>query len=1067
MMARSQELHLVDMLAVVAVAIVIASALLAITLNLASAQTYSDFIVGSIAWADEGKGLDLIAGPVFILGLLTSGWALSARIKTFNARITHDAESKLGSHLLLWSSLGWMAILPLTAGGQIDPRILFLSATCSIALILLANTLEKSKSGLSLSDFSLGIAGGLMFALAPIAVAVPLKFIGFNLFRGWESNDILWLVGLLVTTALIILVGLGTLRSKHSRAAIVTYLLVGQVVLTMFYLCLFPIPLRQPDGVVTRYATTPWLSSLILILLIASLADITRRAIVWTTSSKPLHYLLSPLAIFGLVVLFRFGVTTLPYIDADDYHFGEKLLGWWQYSKGVIPYVEYFPAHGIIQDDTPQFFSCLFYDCTASTVHEGQRLATFALTFLAYISVYSYLRSNSVALVVALFLFPRLDILFLVPFICLWLGASKNLLPAPWIALWIATAPILILGAPAFGIILVACFSLLAARKAWLFVFEKQSKGWQLVLASTATLLLLLAVTPMGSMVFATVRYVVENGPINQLAYGISWTRSISPPRPVQFQLEFLRMSWVFAVCGLLAFAMLSYKHEKKSLDRALPLVIFSVFVLLLIPYAMGRIDPGRISRPGLVSCLVWVLLAPIAVWPRLHNSNKVIYLFFTACIGALFAFNPHVYKRVVGATAIARNVEALSNHDSTGIHGTGLSLLDSDHLDRTQRIKSYTDNVLLPHETFFDLSSRNALYYYLNRQPPTAITAMYNLPSLEQQKRLISELSTSPPPLVLIEADSINHDGGGLALRNHSVYRFILENYTPRIVDGITYGYLKNGRITPPPPNLSFEIDPLVDSNWDHGISKSGVGVLLKKKAENSILASGQTVDLGEPQPRTIRRVSHGGTVLWFNGPQFEEGQFKPGEKIRILDSETSENYEVKIFNDAFGVKDYKKIPISWGKSEKSLRKKMTSVAELDPPTSEISHLSASGDYYEVTGSDPQIRYDLSASGVSGQTAGLLVFNFECQNRKEDPKLQVFWWSKSEPGPTGSKSVYFDAADSTLIVPLDASPMWLLEKDLSGIRIDLHNSSACSSIAVRDVSLRQRTGIPQAAFKE
>lgn len=66
------------------------------------------------------------------------------------------------------------------------------------------------------------------------------------------------------------------------------------------------------------------------------------------------------------------GTTIFPNISADDYHFGESLLGWWSYMQGAIPYIDYIPAHGVIGDDLTQFLSFVFYDGSAgSIIHVG------------------------------------------------------------------------------------------------------------------------------------------------------------------------------------------------------------------------------------------------------------------------------------------------------------------------------------------------------------------------------------------------------------------------------------------------------------------------------------------------------------------------------------------------------------------------------------------------------------------------------------------------------------------------------------------------------------------------
>ena len=60
------------------------------------------------------------------------------------------------------------------------------------------------------------------------------------------------------------------------------------------------------------------------------------------------------------------------------------------------------------------------------------------------------------------------------------------------------------------------------------------------------------------------------------------------------------------------------------------------------------------------------------------------------------------------------------------------------------------------------------------------------------QQMNAIKRLEKKLPRLALLEGNNIIHDGGGLALRNHYLYRFVIEHYEPLELDGFVIGLSK-----------------------------------------------------------------------------------------------------------------------------------------------------------------------------------------------------------------------------------------------------------------------------------
>jgi hypothetical protein len=282
--------------------------------------------------------------------------------------------------------------------------------------------------------------------------------------------------------------------------------------------------------------------------------------------------------------------------------------------------------------------------------------------------------------------------------------------------------------------------------------------------------------------------------------------------------------------------------------------------------------------------------------------------------------------------------------------------------------------------ESYLDLTSRNAQYFYLDRMPPIKITAPYNMPSSSQQNNVIESLEGNLPGLSLLAGNNIIHDGGGLALRNHYLYRFVIENYVP------------------------FEMDEFII-----GLSKE-----------------------------SIKRGDWGSLTL-------------PDQDLRM-----------KLFEKAFSTKNmnFRKLPIAWGKSSDSLSEKMEKVLEKNDfkVVGKNDIQVKDENTYKVLGNDPFVAYNLSQYKLSGQSVGILKFDFRCTSEGKKSKIQVFWWGDKQKGAFEENSIFFEVRNGTNIIPLDAAPRWYLLDEIKGLRIDFHNSNACQSFSIKNLSLNART---------
>ncbi|MGQ7957267.1 hypothetical protein ACUTAF_06015 [Pseudomonas sp. SP16.1] len=1062
-----QQLSPIEKIAVLVVSSCMAVFALLVCLSLTLAPAYSDFIVGNTAWYASTKAQDLLAAPVFILMLLSGLWFFTGQISRAKAKCGDETADALVSQLLWWSvpvvaTLGGSLI-----GLPLDKKLFYISAVGLVYLTLVSAAIVYGGRRINPTVAGLGLLSVLLIALLPLEVALVKGRLPADWVYEFELGRYLKTTYMLIGLGFVLmLIGIVVYAERFERV-LPRLLLVGQLGLPLLFLCFYPARLLTPEGALTKYSTTPALKILLAAMVVWGLIDVARRYFTFMRCPQAnWSALLSPVALFALLMAVKAGATVAPQVNPDDYHFGEHLLGWWSYLQGVIPYVGYMPAHGIIGDDLPGMLAYFFYDGKASSVVEASRLATLLLALFAFLALHRYSGSVGLAFVSISFLggfsqSTNLNWLFLAPFICLWLYPGLLAKPAKWLGIWIVTVPLVILGVPPQGLLLVAASGLAALYMVWRY--------WQVgdiwhgrkeIGLALAVLLLMAIVSPLVPMLFNAIRYVLENGPINQVAYGIPWKLSWNAGARSGFIFELVRMSWIMVpvLCAVLLYTQRNNPAISRSL--LLPALIVLVFSLLLIPYSMGRIDPGAGSRPAVVGILGWAILLPIALWGLLKQRDKAAWVLLVVGMSASLNAFPPSLSVFVSSLSARIPVGPLRDGASVGLPNLGVGTVQDEHWGRLTRLNALLSRKLAPGENYLDLTSRNAQYFYLDRMPEQVVTAPYNMVPLAQQRRAIERLAQELPRIALLEGNNITHDGGGLALRNPLLYRFVLQNYVPSLEDGFIIGYRKTD-ISAQDNTLSMPLMNLTDDNWNQGVNRRDSALVLADSALASLLVPGQSVRLASGEFRTVARVWEQGSAIWLDGSVLDPATVGAPKTIEAsINPQGLSTYRAALLQRAFAVIDYEKIPVAWGRSEKLLLHKMERVAALSSRTPLIRDLSLEDNVYKVVGPDPQINFDLSDLKLSGHDAGLLRFKFSCLDRSQDSKMQVFWWGDSESGPSEASSVRFALEDGVLIVPLDAAPRWLTLGQVHGLRLDLDDAAACSGIRFEEAALYQRTAI-------
>lgn len=1038
-------------------ALVIGSVFFLAALQLKIDQGYSDFVVGSVAWYAGNKFQDLVAWPVFIIFFFLGFLALSRISSHLQESYGGEVSVNFNSQLVLWSLPFYAGAATLFLGGIIDYKTAIISALGIISLGVIGFCKRKFSHQSNPDFWSATLLVALLISLIPIELAVllsraPMGLIGDIKIKPFvATSNVLIVLGFVF--AILALIRHEKLIVQHLSK----FILAAQIGLPLFFLTLYPSRILQPSGEVVKYETTIYLKIFVIALVVYGIYDVIKRFQSGLDGVDWKKYF-SPFAIFGLVVSLKIGHTVTPHITPDDYHFGEHLLGWWSYLKGFVPYVDYVPAHGLLENDLRSVLSYIFYDGTAASIGEAGRLAFALLGLFAFISIYYFTSSLVLAFSVILLLGGRLTWFFFVPFICLWLIPSLRAQPGKWLSIWILTAPIVILGVPPQGLLLVAAFGLLAVKIAWDQIRFGDKKSWQRLGLIVAFMSLVFSVTPIFSMLFGAIRYVLENGPINQIAYGVPWDISWNAGGKSGFVFEAIRMSWVAIPLLCLYVVHKNWRDSKDSRSIFYSALIFFFFSLLLIPYSMGRIDPGGVSRPGLVSIFSWAIIFPLLIWGISNVKNRALVVLSVVFMSALLGFGVTSFSGISSIAEQKIHSPPLRNSALAGLPNIGRAYIEESHWNRINRLNKLLKLRLSVNENYLDLTSRNAHYFYLNRSPAMPVTAPYNLAPLIQQKHAVDKLIASPPKFALLQAENIVHDGGGLALRNPYLYQFVMDNYVPRMEGGFIVGYWRAGSGGLASTTIVAEIKNITDENWLSGIGRRDPAIVLSDSILVSMLKVGDKVHFSDGESRTVTRVWAEGAAIWLSGNQISPIITATSNLVELVVSpNVYQKYSASLFQRSFGVTDYQKIPVSWGRSEYSLSSKMVLVVNIDDKSPRMHHLALVDGAHRVEGSDPQLIFDISDSDISGRRAGLLRFDLYCFGKKSEPRLRVFWWGDQREELFENYQVRFNAETGTLIVPLDASPWWFSMQSIKEIGIGLDGGNACEAFSIQNIRLYRR----------
>ncbi|RDJ98745.1 hypothetical protein [Paraburkholderia lacunae] len=1055
------ELSNKQKISVAAASCSLAAAALSIALLLKVAPTYTEFIVGQIAWQAGTKLQDLIAPPVVVGVLFFSFVVLSRHLCRLKERDAQHADD-FSEQLLWWSIPPVVTIAGLLTGTTVDTEIFVISSGALAVLTISSIRTTRSADRIDAFIVSAGLFASFLIALIPLEIALvrgraPLSMVGaVNVLHYARFTYVL--MGILFLVVLV----LTAVASRSISRILPKFMVFGQLGLPLFFLALYPARLVLADGSITKYATTFGLKALVVALVAVGVIDVVRRYLRYGTNDDGnCKLLFSPFALFGLLMAFKFGSTSAPALSTNDYEFGQNLLGWWSYLKGAIPYVDYISPHGFIEDDLPGLVATVFYDATAASIADATRLTSTLLSLAAFLAIFEFSGSVGLALVSTFFIGGRLAFLFFTPFLCLWFSGKLRAKPVRWLAVWIVTAPIVVLGVPPFGIILVSASGLMALPAIWNVWRNRKQENHRVLFVAIALLLALALFTPFVSMLVGMIRYVMENAPINQVAYGIPWETSWRDSgQKSGFLFEAIRMSWIATPLFCLMMIYEKWRRQGSWLLSCLPGVVVLVFSLLLTPYTMGRIDPGNMSRGGFAAIFGWSVLIPIIAWHMTNRLDRSLLILVAAGMSSTLGYTVVSFGSAIVATVPSIAIGSVKDGAATGMPNVGRALVEQDQWDRLTKLNTLLSGKLSPDESYLDLTSHNAQMFYMGRLPEMAVTAPYNMAPVQQQQRAAEKLLRKLPRIALLDAGNMNYDGGGLALRDPVLYRFVIDHYVPSWEDGFILGYSKRVAIAADQGrSVSITIGNRTDDTWNKGVNRSEVAMMFDSGTPMSQFTVGTSVHLSNGEARKIIKRSPEQRVIWLDGGSLEPLQVGHPNRIVVdVPPKLLTEFNAELFDIAFSPsRDLGEVPVAWGHSDRALSKRMTQVESLMSLQPILRDLVYENGTYRVTGANPQVRYDVSRLNVSGRRAGLIRFRFACSNESAKPRLSVSWQGDVDAESSGANRVSFDADGDVLIVPVDTYSGWLNSGEIKTLSIDLDNTAACGAIGIGQLELYQR----------
>jgi hypothetical protein len=782
-------------------------------------QPYPDITVGNITWAAVYKDFDLL----LVMGLLAMFFALfllaTVLLNRSRGPRLEDARtvgSRVPVAVGLWGGVaaytGVLAVFPRMAPRQ------ELAATAALGVSVLASHLWmlRTRGAAELPAFSRRYVAALVAAFglfcSALGTVAAVRFFSPTALPGtetWGPRLVLPLLGVATLAAVVVDARLSA--GGWRRLALACQALSPLLILPVGY------DAYRQGSTLFHLHVPAWTRALVFgcaaLGVLAVLARARRAGAEEAEGPAPASLLAWPTVVAVACYLAFTPVVFSALVAGDDFHYGESLLPWQQVmelrQELYFGFVSIQWALGLLYGALNR----VFFEGTAASFLHAYALWPLLVTALNAVLLSRRLGTGW-ALALCVVAMPVTDRHYLVLPLLLVL-ASPSLLarPAAWLGAWAGLSVAHGFYNPsagaALGVALLPVAGVLALRLARELPRSEAGRRWRWVagLAVGFVLLALVARPLYGLFLFLR-----ENGSVNATAYGISLVQFPFVPDwfPSRDRLlwEGLRIGgWLLGAVVLWAlFCRARARADVPDGERESAQVLnlgALAFLVLMVPYSMGRIDPGVLSRPGTLSMLSLGFLIPCALVLDARRAGH--FLAVTVIVGALMGLRTvasafeaprllmpaptplepaRLLTRPLAPIPVPEGVALVEGRD-LGLPNLGRLFAPADRLQDIQRFGHVLEALLEPGETYLDLTNRSANYYFLGRRVPAHYAADYTAVGYAVQRRVLGTLEREPPPLVWL-GPGMRHDGGPASLRSYRVYRWLLtQGYRYHARDG------------------------------------------------------------------------------------------------------------------------------------------------------------------------------------------------------------------------------------------------------------------------------------------
>ncbi|MSM40061.1 MAG: hypothetical protein GJT30_10620 [Geobacter sp.] len=1049
-------------------------------------QTYTDFIVGSIAWSDASKTIEYYAYIIFILVFTSNIFFVAYVFRRLTDKLCNtNSVDAINSVFIL--PIGcfvlWFGNYMVSSHSRTD----YLAMTLVVYAGVMFTLMNLIKYRKQLDRDSVICVTGLVVAFL---IMVPLIGISFFMVIARaltlydikimssicgliSSNTAIVLLSLLFAAAVVIqLMFITNISLNCFKVSLTKAIVIMQYPLPLLIFVLIPPVWKANGSLMYGYNASGFLLFCLVVYVLISWRAIFNKFRKIKLSNKwsdawPSD-VLDSLAVIAVLVSMRMPAIGVQYAR-DDYHMGEWYLPWQQLIQfGELPFVDLNYPHGFVHL-LHGMFSWAFFDGSAASFIPADSILFATAIGLTYIAFSGVIGPIYAFIVLVTFPFPTNyhNFWFISPLLLFLINKRMLLNPFKWLLVWYVGSILLILYAMSTGVpFAIASFPVAC------FMFYQ---AWQLnrykllysILIFMIISLIACIVTPFASVIYYLLVYLRDNSSVNSVANGISWLASIGTGISSGKGIfsdgiiwEIMRVGWILVAVLILYLMLREFSNGVggASTQKVICFFILFGFLMILSIYSLGRIDEG-FSRTGAVTVFIVSLTLPlyISLYQYVHNKTNlwIICLLFGAVGNGL------VGRTLPNIINIANNPFTIVNltddqfqrlNSQQMLPRLGNVLLEENRLESLVRLKKHFDELLKPGVTFLDLSGHSAYYFYFNLPVIMQEAAFYNASSAKMQKRILSRIMSNPPMVVLIDGNINQHDGGSASLRANLIYRYFCLNYLPlkrgEYIFLVKPDYAREFPFWGCSDEIFAEVQEICTTAKRGIINKRLISIkVLGNELINDISHGDYLVFRGKYKGKIIE-ITNRAIVVELDksltdivyGVQKVKVQRSVSLTARM--PRTREN-ELILLDKSFKIDSLLKIPIAWGRSWYSLSSKLEQVYHSDHNNPGQKIIINTDDLSLLPRDIAFLSFDLSIP------MGTDVKEFEGT---------VGWNEKNDIDFLEKNTIRFIAANGKMLLPVDVSPRWMLGNRLHQIKVEIDvKGMSANKIQISNINLYKR----------